>query len=179
MKRFVVFLGVVAALLMVAVPASSAPVEKLRAFGTGDVTLVGDDGATIVNDAGEYGGVYVPGKAQSGELLADVTYSFTNAGGDVAGGAPRLSIPIDDPSTGPTLDAYAFIDVANCGGLTGGTTLVSTESVTCPVFYGDASYANWAAFAAAEPTFRIARGRDAFVIADQPGSYAVSNVVLT
>jgi hypothetical protein len=39
-------------------------------------------------------------------------------------------------------------------------------------------YANWDAFAAANSTYRIARGAVSFIIADEPGSYAVSNIDL-
>jgi hypothetical protein len=178
-KRLVVFLGIVGLVLVIAGPAFSAPVSKLRTFGTGEVTLTDTDSATIVNDSGEYGGVYVPGKAQSGLPLAEASFSFRNAGGAIAGAAPRLSIPIDDPSTGPTTDAYAFIDLYWCGGAEGDTTEVSTGSATCVVWYDGVSYANWSAFAIAHPDFRIARGRDAFVIADQPGTYLVAAVDLT
>jgi hypothetical protein len=179
-KHLVVFLGIVGLALIIAGPASSAPVPKLRTFGTGEVTLTGTDAATIVNESGEYGGVYVPGKAQSGLPVAQASFSFRNDGGDIAGGAPRLSIPIDDPTTGPTNDAYAFIDLYWCGGAQGDTTTeVSTDSATCVVWYDGVSYANWSAFATAHPDFRIARGRDAFVIADQPGTYRVADVDLT
>jgi hypothetical protein len=178
-KRFVVFLGIVGLVLVISGPASSAPVPKLRTFGTGDVTLTGTHAATIVNDSGEYGGVYVPEKAQSGLPLAQASFSFRNDGGDIAGGAPRLSIPINDPSTGPTIDGYAFIDLFWCGGAGGDTTEVSTDSATCVVWYDGVSYPNWRAFATAHADFRIARGRDALVVADQPGTYMVAAVDLT
>jgi hypothetical protein len=179
MKRFLVFIGLMAVVLVGSGPASSGPIGKLRTFGTGEVELTSADSATIVNGSGEYGGVYVPGKAQSGRLLSQADFSFRNDGGDIAGGAPRLSIPINEPSTGPTVDSYAFIDLFWCGGAAGDTTLVSTDSATCVVWYAGVSYANWDAFASAHPQYRIARGRDAFVIADQPGSYAVDAVDLT
>jgi hypothetical protein len=56
---------------------------------------------------------------------------------------------------------------------------VSTEAPTCVVWYEGVNYANWDAFANAHPQYRIARGRDAFVIADQPGTYRVDEVDLT
>ncbi|HEV8489171.1 MAG TPA: hypothetical protein VGQ58_05235, partial [Candidatus Limnocylindrales bacterium] len=93
--------------------------------------------------------------------------------GDVAGGAPRLSIPINDGLG--TADLFAFLDVANCASNT-----VSTDSPTCPVFlnqvYG--SFASWDAFVAAHPTFKIVSGGIPFVIADQAGTYVVSDIVL-
>jgi hypothetical protein len=177
MKRVLVLLGVVALSTALAGPAWSDPVQRLRTFGTGDVTVT-DGVVTIVNDVDEYGGVYVSSKSQSGKPLADASFSFRNAGGDIAGGAPRLSIPIDDPATEETLDGYAFLDVYWCGGMAGDTTLVSTESESCVVWYGSTSYANWDAFAEANPTYRIAPGHIPFVIADWPGSYAVTDVTL-
>jgi hypothetical protein len=179
MKRLLVFIGLMVVVLVGSGPASSGPVGKLRTFGTGEVTLTGADSATIVNGSGEYGGVYVPGKAQSGRPLAQASFSFRNDQGGIAGGAPRLSIPINEPSTGPTVDAYAFIDLFWCGGAADDTTLVSTEAPTCVVWYEGVSYENWEAFANAHPQYRIARGRDAFVIADQPGTYRVDEVDLT
>jgi hypothetical protein len=177
MKRVLVFLGVVALSTTLAGPAWSDPVQRLRTFGTGLVTVTGDD-VTIENESGQYGGVYISSKSQSGKLLADAVFSFRNDGGDIAGGAPRLSIPIDDPATEETLDGYAFLDVYWCGGAAGDQTVVSTELANCVVWYGSASYANWDAFAAANPTFRISPGHIPFVIADWEGSYAVTDVTL-
>jgi hypothetical protein len=135
MKRLSALLMLVTALvLLTATVALGAP--KLQTFGTGEVTLTGDDSATIDNAVGEYGGVYLNSRSQSGKFLAEVDFSFVSTG-DVAGGAPRFSIPIDDMAIpGPTdfefsygYDvAYAFLDVLNCGSNT-----VSTESLTCPV----------------------------------------------
>ena len=163
-------MAVAAFTLFAAGAAQAAP--GLQTFGTGDVTITGSDSATIDNEAGQYGGVYVNAKKVSGKALSAVDFSFT-ATGSIAGGASRFSIPIDDqaiPGTkdftfdygqGPVQDvAYAFLDVANCGSGT-----VSTQSETCPVILNaGGSWANWDAFAAANPTYRIASGYRAFVI---------------
>jgi hypothetical protein len=183
MKRLtVVFMAVAAFILLVAGAAQAAP--GLQAFGTGDVAVTHADSATIVNDAGEYGGVYVSGRKDlSGKPLSAVDFSFTSTG-STAGGAPRFSIPIDNAAIDGPKDwtfsygkdvAYAFLDVANCGG----SGVVSTELSTCPVFLNaGGSWANWDAFAEANPTYRIANVARAFVIADQEGTYNVSNIVL-
>ena len=165
----------VAGVLMVASTAQAAP--TLRTFGTGDVTATADS-ATIVNDGGEYGGVYSSSKSKSSKPLAQVVFQFRNDGGDVAGGSPRLSIPIDTDSNGSTDNGYAFLDVAGCGGVTGDNTLVSTQSGTCMVNFQNVSYPNWATFASTFPSYRIAPGYVPFVIADTPGSYAVDGIVL-
>ena len=171
MKR--VFIG-----LMVAAVAAigfgsvgaAASASKLETFGTGTVT-VSDNSATIVNGAGQYGGVFLASRSLSAKPLNAVHLSFDSTG-DTAGGAPRFSIPIDD---GTTVLKYAFIGVLNCGYAIG---TVSTDLPNCMVNFNSVDYANWDAFATANPTFRIAPGQIPFIIADEPGSYAVSNIDL-
>ena len=178
MKRFLVGLTVaaVAAIGFGSVAASASP-TKLQTFGTAAVT--GVDSATIVNGVGEYGGVYINSKSQGAKPLNSVGFSFVSTG-DVAGGAPRFSIPIDADGVGSTVEGYAFLDAAGCGGVSGGTTTVSTTLETCKVSFNspDYNYANWAAFAAANPTYRTAPGAIPFIIADAAGSYAVSSIDL-
>jgi len=166
-----------AALVMAASAAQAAPSKALNTFGTGDVTATADS-ATIVNNPGEYGGVYLGSRSTSAKSLSDVVFAFRNANGDVAGGSPRLSIPIDTDNTGSTDDGYAFLDVAGCGGTSGDNTVVSTQSATCAVNFQSVDYANWATFASAHPTYRIAPGSIPFVIADTAGHYAVDHIVL-
>jgi hypothetical protein len=146
--------------------AAAAP-TKLKPFGTGQVSIAGSE-ATIVIDTGEFGGVSPTGNAQNGELLGDVVFSFTSRG-DVGGGAPRFSLPINDGSFDPNSD-YAFLDALNCGAIVGdnpgGTaTLVSTQNPACKVNFHGMDYANWTTFASSNPTFRIARATP-FIIAD-------------
>jgi len=152
--------------------ASGAAPASLKKFGTGQVTVTGVKSATIVNGAGEYGGVYVNGKSLSGKTLAKAGFEFT-AGGDssVAGGAPRFSIPVNDGAFDPNAD-YAFMDVANCGGV-----WVSTDNAACKVYFGSESFDNWADFASTHPTYKIADAIP-FIIADQPGNYSVTGIDL-
>ncbi len=154
---------------------------QLQAFGTGTVTITGADSANIVNASGQFGGVYIQSKSQSGNLLNAVTFTFVSTG-DVTGGAPRFSIPINTDGGGGSVAGYAFIDAANCGGHTGGTTTVSTNNSACRVFFGTSisGYLDWATFASQNPTYRIAQGHFPFIIADgSAGSYALSGIVLT
>jgi hypothetical protein len=159
----------VAAIGFGSVGAAASP-NKLHTFGTGTVT-VSDNSATIVNNAGEYGGVFLTSRSLSAKPLHAVHLSFDSSG-DTAGGAPRFSIPIDD---GTSVLKYAFIGVLNCGYPTG---TVSTDLPNCMVNFNSVDYANWDAFASANPTFRIAPGQIPFIIADEPGNYAVSNIDL-
>lgn len=157
-------------------------------LGNGDVIITSSNSATIVlDDVDEFGGVFINSKKQSGRLLSDVDFAFTSSG-DVAGGAPRFSIPIDDGSFDPTQD-FAFIDAANCGATVGDNpegeeTVVSTENPACQVFFDGTLYANWDAFAAANPTYRIAKGELPFIIADvlppgqSSGVYIVTDISL-
>jgi hypothetical protein len=176
MKRFIGVLGIAALAIVVTASAAFAGKATLQTFGPGDVTLTGPDSARIVNDVNEYGGVYLKSKSNSGKL-ADVDFSFTSTG-DVTGGAPRFSLPIDDPATPAKGDGYAFMDAANCGGVSDSVIEVGTDIATCPVFYGNGNWANWDAFVAANPTLRITPGAIPFIIADIPGDYEVSDIVL-
>ena len=177
LTRGIVTAAVASAGMLAAGPAVAAQPDKLQTFGTGDVTVAGNT-VNINNDAGEYGGVYVKSKSNSGKSLSQADFSFTNNGGDVAGGAPRFSIPIDTDNNGKTGDGYAFIDVAGCGGTTGDYTVVSTDNANCHVNFSGVDYANWDAFAAANPTYRIDPGSIPFVISDQPGTYSVKDISL-
>lgn len=179
MKRFTFGVALTALAIGMSTTGALAGKTTLKTFGTGEVTVTGADSATIVNDNGEYGGVNIQSKSNSAKL-ASVVFQFTSRA-DVGGGAPRFSLPIDDPATkgkDAGLDGYAFLDAANCGGVSGGTTLVSTQNPACKVFYGSGMWDNWAAFAAANPTLRVAPGFTPFIIADVAGSYEVTDIVL-
>ena len=178
-----VVVGVLAATFavnLVSTSALAAPAAKtLQTFGTGDVVAT-TDSATITNDAGEYGGVFLTAKSQSSKALADVVFQFNNNHGFANAGSPRLSLPIDTDGKAKTNDGYAFLDVVNCGGSSGDTTLVSTQSPACGVNFGGVDYANWTAFVTANPTYKMGQGYIPFVIADDPagGAFAVNHIVL-
>jgi hypothetical protein len=176
-------IAIAAALLTVGF-ASAAGTPHLSTFGTGDVFVNGDKFATF-NDTGEYGGAYV--NKTSNDPLSKVHVRFINDRA-VGGGAPRFSIPIDENKDTIT-DAYAFIDVNNCGSST-----VSSDDSNCQVFLNTGgSYANWAALVAANPTWRLAKkdpngtrpnGKPLysstmpFIVADVEGDYLVHGIVL-
>jgi len=159
--------------------AASASASQLQTFGTGTVMITGADSATIdLTASDQYGGVYINSKSQSAKPLSAVHFSFVSTR-DVTGGAPRFSIPIDTDGVGGTVEGYAFLDAAGCGGVSGQTTEVSTSSSICHVNFLSVDYANWAAFADVNPTYRIAPGAIPFIIADgSTGSYAVEGIDL-
>lgn len=147
--------------------------QNLRCFtDPGATCTLTKDGAHLVAVDGAAAGVYVNAKKTNGKPISAVDYSFSWTG-TPNGGAPRFSIPIDQDRNGST-DGYAFIDWNSCGNaVTGGT--VSTTSSACGVYYGPTFYANWDAFALANPTYRISNDIP-FIIVDVPADVVVTNV---
>ncbi len=182
-KRFLIF-PVAFAAVLIATAAFAAPSTTLKTFADGGavVTVTGDSATITLVNATDSGGVYIQPKSQGGKRLSKVTFSFTSSG-DVQGGAPRFSIPIDTGGSA-SIDGYAFIDAAGCGAAvgdnpTGIETVVSTEVLTCHVNFDGHDYANWDAFAAANPTYRTTPGAIPFIIADgTAGTYVVTDIVL-
>ena len=183
MRRLSILLALVASLAVVG--AASAAPNRLRTevFGTAQAVVFSSTSAGLVvsgNDNGVgYAAVYTNAKSPAGKLLIEIDMGFRIAApegqnGYVQGGAPRLTIPID--MDGDLLwDDFASLDWASCGGTVDATglltssVLVSTTSSTCAVTLNSGAggtYANWDAFAAANPTYRIAKGQQAFIIAD-------------
>ena len=112
--------------------------------------------------------------------LDQVKFKF-KTDGDVRGGAPRWSIPIDTDED-QRQDGYAFLGAANCGATIGTNddrvvTNVSTSNPDCKVFFGPDEWDNWAAFAAGNPSFRVAKKDIPFIIADgAEGDYHVYDI---
>ena len=118
---------------------------------------VSQDTATLDTSDGGFAGAYYTASKANGTPLTGVDYAFQyncDPSDDtvtcVGGGSPRWSIPIDTPDAGKT-NGYAFIGAANCGS----TGTVSTTSATCAVNFASVDYANWDAFAAANPSYQI------------------------
>lgn len=159
--------------VMAIAPISAAPTIKYKTFGDAAISEGPAGTFTIVVGTGQYGGVYLNSKSNSGKAIGDVSFSFMGSG-SIEGGAPRFSLPINATGTDNSVEYYAFIDRNSCGG----SGLVSTDSATCVVYAGQEVFANWAAFAASHPTYRIAPGSIPFMISDAPGTYVVSDIVL-
>ena len=186
----------IAALVLTGGPAlASATTLQSFASSSGANVVIGSDGtsATITLDPctaptgckpyPNFGGVFINSKSLSGKSLSEVVVSFVSTG-DVAGGAPRFSLPIDTDGIGSTNNGYAFLDAAGCGATVGTnntiSTTVTTSSLDCHVnFNSVADYPNWKAFAAANPTYRIGPGFIPFIIADgTAGTYTVNSIAL-
>ena len=157
-----------------------ASIPLLRQGGSLVPSLTDQDilGQFYAYDPTFYGGVYISSKSNSSKTLSSTVFQFRNNAGDVAGGAPRFSLPIDTDGVGKTIEGYAFLDVAGCGGVSGDNTLVSTQSGICHVNFNGTDFANWTSFAAANPTYRMSPGAIPFIIADAAGNYSVDSIVL-
>lgn len=191
MKRFRLPGALLVVAASFAIAATALANASLVAFGDDGTVTIDGKSATIHLDATggqygiEYGGVYVHARALGKDAVGDVEASFVSTG-DVAGGAPRMNVPIDNDGD-RMWDYWAVLDAANCGGTSGQTVLVSTENASCVVYFlgGEApaaSYANWDAYAAANPTHVVAsKGDDStpFIIADgTPGDYEIEAIDL-
>jgi|tagenome__1003787_1003787.scaffolds.fasta_scaffold20942028_2 hypothetical protein len=164
---------------------ASAGTTTYRTFGdvkespVGTFTIVSDQMVLIpgyenYGPQPEDGGVYLNSKSVSGKRIGAVSFSFRSSG-HVAGGAPRFSLPINTDGVSNKVAFYAFIDVNGCGS----DTFVSTTNSACSVNAGSEVFANWAAFAAAHPSYRVAPGSTPFIVADGAlGTYTVSDIVL-
>jgi hypothetical protein len=176
MKKWI-FTALAVSALVLPAAAFAGKDHKYLTFGDGQIVL-NEKGkqASITNNPGESGGVYAT-KAPSSPKLTKVVFKF-KSDGDVQGGGPRWSIPIDTDANRDTTESYAFLDPANCGATVGANdlnvvTLVSTKSADCKVFLNTGgSWDNWAAFAAANPSYKLSKAIP-FIIADVPGDYHV------
>jgi hypothetical protein len=191
--------GLLAVLVLgvVSVSPALAAAGKLTCFtgSGGTCTKTSATSATLDTRSGGYAGLYITNAKFSGMSLMFVDYSFNytclDTAACVAGGSPRLSIPIDTNLDGKT-DGYAFLDAVNCADNISGydattgapiyktTGTVSTTNTTCKVFFQGVEYANWDAFAQAakDNGWRTANAYP-FVIADQPFYGSISGVTFT
>lgn len=186
MKRFSFALALVASLAL-AGTAMAAPSLVTQTGGLGFASISGTSATIGVggSDGAGYALVYLRGKPTSaGKLLADVELAATvGAGSQVAGGAPRLTVPIDTNGDGKW-DVFATMDWNSCqgtatNGVLAQTITMSTENPACTVYLNSGgSYTNWDEFAAANLGWRVASAGSStrpFVIVD----WAPTNVTLT
>jgi len=184
MKKLCIVLTALA-LSLVAMVAVASPPGKLKCFSGAPATCsVSQNTVTLDISSGGFAGAFITStKSISGTSLSGVTFTFqyrcdpsNNTTSCVGGGVPRWSIPIDTNGDGKT-DGYAFVDAQNCGS-------TGTVDNSCPVFpastIGGGSFANWAAFAAANPTWKIANALP-FMITDitEPGTTLITNMSIT
>lgn len=155
----------------------------------GGAILDAIDGDTDPNN--NYAGVYYAQSTLPGKPLAaasGISFTYAAAAGTTAsGGSPRVSIGVDQDGNG-TREAYAFVDTLGCNTGSADIGTLSFSDSTCIVSYQPPapgapaeSWVNWAAFAAAHPTWKISMNTTAdvpFVVVDQPGRWIVTNVQL-
>ncbi len=163
--------------------------NKLQCFsGTTDLDIYGgtctlsSDGTATLNNSGgdtdgEYSGVYLSNSNLDGKLLSEINkLSFTYTG-EATAGSPRLTFPLDKDGDGVT-DVYASVGAYYCND---GAGLVDVlNDPTCTIYLNDGSagpWANWAELIAANPTWKVAKALP-FIIADDAGTWTVSNVQL-
>jgi hypothetical protein len=191
MKRLFLLLGLSAALAAaVAASALAGPNgNKLTCFsGTTDLTIYGGTcslttgGVATLNNTdgnlnGDYSGVYLQNSNLDGKKLTTVNKLAFDYTGIPTNGSPRISLPLDTNGDGAT-DVYAFISAFWCNDGAGHLNALTDQ--TCMIFVGNqiAGYANWDAFVAAFPTATVGADALPFIIADDAGSWTVSNVQL-
>jgi hypothetical protein len=168
-----------------AIACFSGPSEGTVFGGTCTLTPTGVATLDNIDDNpnGAFSGVFARNGNLRGKLLADVAeLGFRYAGSPATGGAPRISLPLDTNGDGLT-DTFAFIAAFHCND---GASAVSgvvdaINDPSCTIFVGNeiTGHENWAAFAAAHPTYTVGPdGAPPFVIADEPGVWTVSDVRL-
>ncbi|MBZ5712431.1 hypothetical protein [Nannocystis pusilla] len=174
---------VLAALAVLGTTGDAVAAGKLKCFSGEPATCsISQNTVTLDTSEGGFAGAFITNaRSLSGTLLSGVTFSFQyncdpsdNTTDCVGGGSPRWSIPINTGGNSKA-EGFAFIDAANCGS----TGIVSTESDTCPVFFGSETYDNWADFASENPTYRIASELP-FVITDttEPGTTLIFDITI-
>ena len=121
-----------------------------------------------------YSGVYLQNSNLDGKPLAEVSkLSFRYGGDDATAGSPRFSLPINTGSGSTAF--YAFVSAYYCND--GAGLVDAVNDATCTIYAGSESFANWAELVAAHPTWKVGPNRP-FVIADDPGTWTVSDVQL-
>ena len=185
--RFLTIFAFVLSAALLGGAGTAAAANPLLCFsGTTDGTTYGGvctlspDGksATLNNTGGDpdgsYSGVYFATSNLSGKLVSDISQlSFDYTGNTATAGSPRISLPIDTNNNGTT-DFFVFISGSQCG-IAGH---VDIHNAGCTVFWtaGPVSGESWATFAS--HGWRVATDHVPFVIADDAGIWAVTNVQL-
>jgi hypothetical protein len=136
----------------------------------GAATLDNTDG----NANGSYSGVYYANSNLNGKTIGNVTHLSFSYTGEATAGSPRFSLPLDTDGDGVT-DFYGFVSAYYCNDGAGFVDAINDS--TCTIYAGSESFANWAAMVAAHPTWTITQDY-AFLVADDPGIWTVSNVTL-
>lgn len=117
---------------------------------------------TLTNPApGDYSGVYVENQNLAGQMVKNLGLTYTYSG-TTGGGSPRFSVPLAS-------GGYVFIDGACDANLDG---IVSLQESGCIISDSSGYYGLASAYTG------VAGSSYAFIVADQPGTVMVSNIVL-
>lgn len=174
MKRYLFALTVLV-VGMIGTSAYAAAPEGNKISCEASCVLLSPNRAQLDVEPGGYGAVYTVNTVAVGTPLSDITkLGFNYSGTEPYGGAPRISIGIDENGDG-NYEAFAFVDAAGCNDGAGKVDVINDP--TCTVWYGSTSYVNWAAFVTANPTYTVGY-EYTFVVADAPGNWTIWNVQL-
>lgn len=164
-------LGAVAGLAALTTSAQAAPNAQsnpLMCFdgaseGYGNGVCVRKGGTfTLTNPApGDYSGVYVENQNLAGRMVKSLFLTYTYAG-TTGGGSPRFSIPLQS-------GGYAFVDAACDANLDG---IVNVMEPGCIMADSNGYYGLAADYSG------VAGSSYAFIVADQPGIVAISEIKL-
>lgn len=170
-----VLIGVVALVGVTTASAASDNGNQLTCFegAGGDCTLI-DGGAQLTNVPGGFSGVYLQNSNVDGKRITTVNQLGFRYTGVATAGAPRISLPIDTDADGDA-EFYAFIAAFYCND--GAGLVDAINDPTCTIFAGAEVFANWDALVAAHPEWRVSENQT-FVIADEPGTWTVTDVEL-
>jgi hypothetical protein len=148
------------------------------AKGSATLDNVSNDQTGTTNPYDQYSGVYVEASTLNGSALSDVKQFSFNFGRDAAtAGSPRFSLPVDTTGDG-IVDGYVFISAYYCNDGTGHVDAINNTSCNIFTNFSNESFPNWNALVLAHPDWTVATDAAAFVIADDPGVWTVSNVKL-
>jgi hypothetical protein len=126
---------------------------------------------------GSYSGVYVELSTLSGDLLGDVNQLSFNYSGEATAGSPRISLPVDTTGDGLN-DGYLFIGAYYCNDGEGLVDVVNDETCTIYTNFSSESWANWDELVSSHPDWSVSTNALSFIVADDPGTWAVSGVKL-
>ena len=147
---------------------------KLTKYGLATLDNETNDVTVTTNPYDQYSGVYVKNSNLVGKAIGTINQlGFRYTGDAATGGAPRISLGVDTNGDAK-YDVFAFLSAFHCNDGAGNVDVINDP--TCTIFIGDKVYANWAKMVAAHPEYRV--GYTPFIIADERGTWTVSNVKL-
>lgn len=148
---------------------------KITKFGVATLDNKTNDATGATNLSDQYSGVYVKNSNLVGKAIGAINQlGFSYTGDAATPGAPRISLGIDTDGDGGW-NEFAYLSAFYCNDGAGNADFINDP--TCTIYTSSGGvYANWKAMVAAHPDYKV--GYTPFVIADEPGTWTVSNVKL-